>query len=423
MSSLADRIRSVVNHQSSVVSHPSTDDRRLSTDDCPPALSCLGGEWREGSFLVERRYESQARYGRETVGVISRRLAAAAGEAALVARNPSAAAPFVFFDLETTGLAGGAGTYAFLVGCARFDDDAFLVRQFVLVRHADEPGLLNAVSGELAQAGTLVSFNGKSFDAPLLELRHLFHRRPWTAGALAHLDLLHPARRFWSGDDHSLVALEHRLLGATRLHDVSGFEIPSRYFAFLRSGQAPLLVPVLEHNRLDLLSLAALTARLLELVRLGPAAAATAHEALALGRLYAESGRAFDAYQRALELCAPRDLVTRVESLRSLALLNRRCRQYADAARLWQQLANLPGCPAQVVREANEALAIHHEHRVGDLSQARTFALRSLPAGPPGPSGMSSSSRAARSVHHRLARLDRKLAAAQEDEAAPSFEI
>ena len=90
----------------------------------------------------------------------------------------------MFFDLETTGLSGGAGTLAFLVGCGWFDDDGgFVTRQFLLARHADERALLEAVAAELARAGALVSFNGKSFDAPLLETRYLFHRLDWSAAA------------------------------------------------------------------------------------------------------------------------------------------------------------------------------------------------------------------------------------------------
>src|SRR6185295_1010119 len=114
--------------------------------------------------------------------------------------------PLLFFDLETTGLSGGAGTYPFLVGFGWFDDDgAFLTRQFVLVRFADERSMLGAIAGEVSGAGALVSFNGRSFDAPLLETRYLYHRLAWAAGTLPHLDMLHVARRFWKRD---VVAIE-----------------------------------------------------------------------------------------------------------------------------------------------------------------------------------------------------------------------
>ncbi len=112
--------------------------------------------------------------------------------------------PFVFFDLETTGLSGGAGTLAFLVGCAWFEPDGgFRTRQFLLTRYADERSLLESVAAEFARAGALVSFNGKSFDAPLLETRYLFHRLPWAGAGMPHVDVLHPGASVLEGDGRS----------------------------------------------------------------------------------------------------------------------------------------------------------------------------------------------------------------------------
>jgi uncharacterized protein len=374
----------------------------------PSAVACLGGQWDDGSFLVERRFEPDAVYGRETVGALWTRLAAAEDEAPLVAGGQPARPPFLFFDLETTGLSGGAGTYAFLVGCASFDDDgAFVTRQFLLTRVADEKPLLAAVAGELARAGALVSFNGKSFDAPVLETRYLYHRLPWAGDRLPHVDVLHPARRFWRDEQEmascSLVSLERQILGARRIGDVPGIEIPARYFQFVRSGDARPLAAVLEHNRLDLLSLAGLTARLLHLVRRGPDAAKDAREALALGRVYARAGldaRAREAFQQAVDRASANGAI-RIDSLRSLALAWRRARQHEQAASCWRALLAAPACPRTVAREAADALAIHHEHRLRDLPSAKLFALRSLEW------GVRPASNAA--VQHRLARIQRKI--------------
>jgi uncharacterized protein YprB with RNaseH-like and TPR domain len=282
----------------------------------------LGGEWREdgGSrcFVVERRVEADGRCGRVRVGDLAAWHERAAAHAPMLTAGAPARPPFVFFDLETTGLSGGAGTYAFLVGCGRFaDGGAFLTRQYVLAAFGDERSMLETVARELARAEALVSFNGKSFDAPLLETRYLFHRLDWTAARLPHIDVLHPARRFWGatprerGDDDnascSLAALEHQVLGMRRVDDVRGFEIPGRYFQFVRSGDARPLAPVLEHNRLDLLSLAGLTARLMHLIAEGPDEAADAREALALARVYGRSGleaRAREAFERVVSMCA-----------------------------------------------------------------------------------------------------------------------
>ena len=386
-------------------------------------LSSLGGEWRDGVCVVERRYAPTVRHGRETVGAIAERLADAAAHASWFAGGAPARPPFVFLDLETTGLSGGAGTQAFLIGCAGFDaDGAFVVHQFVLATPADEERMLGRVALALQDAGALVTFNGKSFDSPLLETRYLFHRLSWVAGALPHVDVLHPARRFWGASgrgsqaglsaDCSLVALERQVLGARRSGDVPGFEIPSRYFAFVRSGDAGPLASVFEHNRLDLLTLAALASRLLHLARMGPAETTSAREALALGHVFARAGleaQARSAFERSLALCAaPRGAhdATRLAALRALALAWRRVRQFDRAADCWSELLQVRGCPPAWAREAAEALAIHHEHRVRDLPAARAFALRGLDEAL---APVVTAASWTRAVQHRLARIDRKL--------------
>ena len=161
----------------------------------------LGGESRQlggaTCFVVDGRRAPASPHGHTTVGVLARRLREAADDLPLLTGFP-VCAPLLFFDLETTGLSGGAGTYAFLVGCGWFDDDdAFVTRQFMLVRLAEERSLLTSVAAELSRAGALVSFNGKSFDRPLIETRYLYHRLAWTGATLPHLDMLHVARRFW----------------------------------------------------------------------------------------------------------------------------------------------------------------------------------------------------------------------------------
>lgn len=410
MSSLADRIRGIVGQNVTQGFSPASS-AALQACVTPDIERILGGEWRDAGgarcFLVERRIDSASRHGRDTIGTFADWVQEGTPDAVLFAGGAPAAAPFVFFDLETTGLNGGAGTHAFLVGCARFDADrSFVTTQFLLTRPAHERTLLDLVSGELGGAGALVSFNGKSFDAPMLETRYLFHRVDWSVAGMPHVDALHPARRFWPGDC-SLVALERQRLGVRRRGDVPQTEIPARYFQFVRSGDARPLAAVLEHNRLDLLTLAALTARLLRLVRLGPAAARDAREVYALGTTYARAGldvRARECFARAAAMSpAPPGAfdVVRLESLRALALAWRRAREFEKAAACWRQLLDTRGCPPAVHREAAEALAIHHEHRMRDLDAAKAFALRSL-IDEPRPTWT-------QAVQYRIARLERKM--------------
>ena len=426
MSSLADRIRGIVAPAGAArgvaQGFSPADAAGLKACATPDLERILGGAWREADggrcFIVDRRWDPSALHGRERIGALAERVDRAAGEAPLFTGGAPARPPFVFFDLETTGLSGGAGTLAFLVGCAWFEGDgSFVTRQFLLVRHADERMLLAAVAAELARAGALVSFNGKSFDAPLLEGRYLFHRLAWAGGRLPHIDVLHPARRFWKprvarpapqGEGCSLQALERQIVGARRDGDVPGFEIPGRYFQFVRSGDAAPLEAVLEHNRLDLLTLAALAARLLHMTQSGPDAMSDPREALALGCVYARGGlaaRARESYRRAIDRCrSPRGAYDpiRIDALRALALACRRQRRHEEAASCWRELVEMRGCPPPILCEATEALAIHHEHRARDLTAAKTFVLRGLETG----NGVGW----ANAARYRLARLDRKIA-------------
>lgn len=441
-SKLAERLRGIVGGAA-----PRREPVAAAATPAPAAASAeaaLGGSWSPrpsgACFVVERRFEPDSLHGRNEVGTLAATIAEALPSAGLLTGRPDAAPPLLFFDLETTGLSGGAGTYAFLIGCGWFDDDgAFTTRQYMLTRLADERTMLVGFTEELGRAGALVSFNGKTFDAPVLETRYSYHRLQWSGGDLPHLDMLHPARRFWGaprsvdaplservarGVHHSaflgvtvsasngqprdqasscsLGSLERRILGASRVGDVPGFEIPERYFQFLRSGDARPLAGVLEHNRLDLLSLAGVTARLLSLVHRDGAGVEHATEALALGRLYWQArleDRAEAAFRRALSIADAGWL--RAEALRALARAARRRRKYDEAAELWREVLHVPACPPEAAREAHEALAIYHEHRLRDLEQARSFALRILdePAG----------SAWADAVRHRLARIERKM--------------
>ncbi len=337
--------------------------------------------------------------------------------------------PLLFFDLETTGLSGGAGTLAFLVGCGFFDADGFQTRQFFLSGYEAERELLDALTALAGRFKGLVTFNGRTFDVPLIDTRYLFHRLASPFAELPHFDMLHPARKLWrrrgiaqpshrerwsggrpgEGASCALGALEEAILGVERVGDVPGFEIPSRYFNYLRTGDLGPLTAVFEHNRLDLLSLAALTAIAAQMADEGPGGASSPHEALAMGRMYARLGRGTEAdacFSRAAGLGdAPWvppsvEASIRADALRSLALERRRRRQYEAAADAWEQLLRA-GVDHASAQEARRALAIHHEHRDHDLAAARQLAEHAL-ASEQDPA-------AADALRHRLARLKRKL--------------
>jgi len=318
----------------------------------------------------------------------------------------------VFFDLETTGLSGGAGTLPFLAGCGWFEDGAFRVRQFFLTGPAGEHAMLDGLAAIFDDASLLVTYNGRTFDVPLMETRWAYHRRDCATDDLAHFDMLPTARRLWARRDEesgcSLGALERAILRFHRLSDVPGFEIPSRYFQFLRTGDPAAIAGVLSHNQHDLISLAGVLAHALRLVAEGPDACETAGEQLGLGRLYERAedlGRAAAAYERA---AASDDDEIAVHALAGLAVLMRREGRYDASADAWRRiLARAPaGRPHGVLeRRAVEALAIHHEHRARDLGSARQYAqsLRSAATG-----------RLAAQADHRLTRLNRKIVREEE---------
>ncbi len=336
----------------------------------------------------------------------------------------------VFIDLETTGLSGGAGTVAFLVGCGFFDLGAFQVRQFLLTSHSSERALLAAVADFFKDTELIVTYNGKSFDVPVMETRWLFHRLQMPLADVPHFDMVHPARRLWRPRAASkeldeggcrLATLERTLFNVNRVGDVGGFEIPARFFRFLRSGDPRPLEGVLEHNRLDLVSLAAVMARGVELARSGYLACRDCSEALALGRIYERAAlddrlrsrdgvmdHAASCYRRGAE---SRAADIRAEALYRLALWHRRERRFTEAAAIWREVVDLtePRGVRRMLgmrglrRFAAEALAVHHEHRDRDLDSARELALFALEEAEAG-------GRVADGVRHRLARLNRKIA-------------
>lgn len=399
-------------------------------EDYTRAALVLGGALIEKSdgavIVVDREYTADMLHGRTPIGEIVSIIQDGTDALQLMARAfPSAQGidhRILFFDLETTGLFGGAGTQAFLVGCAAIEGTSIRVRQFLLPGFEHERAVLSELQAWAGRHGALCTYNGRTFDVPLVETRFMFHRVPCPLDGVPHLDMLHAARRLWrqrplttgtpDPDDAScsLSVLEKHIAGLHRVGDVPGYEIPSRFFKFVRSGDARPLEAVLEHNRLDLISLAAVLARAIVLINHGPSAASTAQEAYGLARVYERGG----AYENAeASLLRTIDFARRVgaepevhgEALRRLAWIRRRHRRLQEAAQAWQELASLPRCAASLRREAAEALAIHHEHRSKDLDVARQHTLELL---------TDPDSNKAR-VRHRLARLDRKLA--RRDEA------
>jgi uncharacterized protein YprB with RNaseH-like and TPR domain len=172
------------------------------------------------------------------------------------------------FDTETTGLAGGTGTRAFMIGAADWIDGRFRIRQLTITRMAAETAMLRTFAGWLSEDSVLVSYNGKCYDAPLLATRYRLARLANPLHGLAHLDLLHPVRRRWKGvwENCRLATAERQLIGVVREDDLPGAEAPAAWLTYLRGGSAANLRRVAHHNAQDLKSLAGV---LIQLSHLG----------------------------------------------------------------------------------------------------------------------------------------------------------
>jgi hypothetical protein len=287
---------------------------------------------------------------------------------------------WIFLDVETTGLAGGTGTYAFLVGLGRLRPEGFCVRQYFLCDLAAERELLAQVAAQL-DGKLLVTYNGKLFDAPLLDTRFRLARRASPFEALPHLDLLYPARRLWKLrlGTARLLELERALLGHERDDDAPGELIPQLYFDFLQRGDERRLEAVFRHNADDLLTLAALAARLLTLAAAPEHTHEDSIELVGLGRLFEHADdpvRAALLYEQALADHLPADY-SRTARLR-LSFLYKRRRDYEAAVALWHELSDGRPSVDRIALIALEQLAMCYEHRLGEPEKAAEATRRAL---------------------------------------------
>ena len=280
---------------------------------------------------------------------------------------------FAFLDTETSGMAGGTGTYAFLVGAARFVDGKFTLQQFFLRDPSEEPAMLEALINFLAPCEGLVTFNGKSFDAPLLVTRYSLHRIPVPFKNYAHVDLLPLARRLWRDrlPSRALKYLEEHVLGFTRTSDeVPGYEIPWLYFDYLRTGDARPLGGVFYHNAMDVVAMAALLSHVSELLA-DPYGGRVEHglDFIALGKLYEDLGHWDEAarlFERGLE-----SGVTEADfgvAVKRLSILQKKRGDINQALRLWEEAAGKGHIYAHI------EMAKHYEHKMRDVKTAVEWA-------------------------------------------------
>ncbi len=314
-------------------------------------------------FETEKLYERHRRYGSfdisDLIDLPEDLLDALSGGAITKSRPDR----WAFLDTETTGLMGGSGTYAFLIGVGSIDAKGFRVRQFFMRDHGEERSQLRALTDYLSRFDVLITYNGKTFDQPLLETRYIMARAKHPFGRMEHLDLLFGARRLWKLrlENCRLSYLEHQILGVERHGDISGELIPHFYFEYVRTQRALSLVPIFHHNVMDIVTLACLTALVPQTFR-DPGRVEVRHGAdlLGLSRWLIAEGRGTEALalmRRAIEIGLPDGLLFR--TLLDIGLLEKKHKNEDAALAAFTEIAT---CRNPCRARAFEELAKYYEH-------------------------------------------------------------
>ena len=334
-----------------------------------------------GCFVIDRVYALDHRHGGDALADL---LGSRPAAGAAYVREPRLESldfrDFVFLDTETTGLAG-AGTLAFMVGVATFEprlggDDVFVVRQYFLRDHGDERAMLRQLDALLAARAGLITFNGRSFDVPLLDNRYLMNRLPSRLTDLPHIDLLLPARRLFRArlGSCALGALERNLLGLQRTQDdVPGALIPALYYQYLRTGEMGALTGVFYHNQMDVLSMVTLAARIFR--QLEASCCDDPIDQFSLARWQTDLGlreRAESTLRASLDGEMPFE--TYHEGLHRLAALLKAGGRRDEAVVVWQQIAHTSTHDIS----AHVELAKHYEWVERNAAEALAWTERAL---------------------------------------------
>src|SRR6202041_2289039 len=321
---------------------------------------------------------------------------------------------WLFLDTETTGLMGGTGTYPFLVGVAWWDAGGLEVEQFFMREHSEEHALLVTLAERMAERRVLVTFNGKSFDWPLLETRFRMTRKIAPPVPRAHLDFLHPARNLWRIRLGSvrLAGIEKHVLGWDCGGDLISAIIPQYYFDYLRGGSPEPLVQIFLHNQMDLRGLAGLASRILATLAEPDTQGPDGLELFGVSRICerrGETARARKHYAASIEAELPPE--TDRAARRSLARLAKRERDYPLALELWNSILG----NSREGLEAYEQLAIYYEHESGETARAAVLVRAAL-----GELRKSGRTGLISAVHHRQyqARFERRLVRLEHTEKA-----
>ena len=284
----------------------------------------------------------------------------------------------VFLDTETTGLAGGAGTYIFLVGVGYFEGDQFCVRQYFMRDYNEERALLSALNELLANFKAVVTYNGKTFDLPLMESRYIMSGMKMSLKDPYHFDLLYPARRLWKRrlENCSLSTVERDILGVIRDDDVPGHLIPEIYFRYLRTKNARAIKQVFEHNLQDIISLVALVSRMCFLVEDPLNNTEYGMDIFSIGKMFDEE-REYEQsthyYTEALKHNLAEEEA--LEILRLTSFAYKRQGKWKEAEKIWKEIIERS---REFIYYPYEELAKYYEHHLKDYQKAEMVVKEAL---------------------------------------------
>lgn len=361
------------------------------------------------TYLIEEDFPVSYIHGQVGLRIATtpQTIAEWAGNQNIANQNPET---MVFLDTETSGLAGGTGTFAFLVGVGRYTQDGFHLAQFFMRDPLEEPGLLLALEEFLAPCQTIVSFNGKAFDVPLLNTRYTMQGWKSPFKNLAHVDLLHLSRRLWRDrlPSRTLANLEVQILHASRTdEEIPGWMIPQLYFDYLREGDARPLKRVFYHNAMDVVSLAALLNHTSSLLEEPFAQNSNDYiDLAAVARLLEDLGhieKATQLYEACLQAELPEDIYN--DTLYRLSLLHKHNNNYSAAIPLWEQATSRNRIYAYA------ELAKYFEHRMQNLEIAHTWTSKALEYIDSTSYSSPENTQWKTEFQHRLERLQRKMSA------------
>lgn len=400
MESLSDRLKSLGFKVASTLP-------QVKKEDKPGFDQVIGGSRLTNSmgdfYLVEHIYQYGYRHGKVVFS------GAAASQqlknAARISDETSGLENLVFLDTETTGISGGSGTFAFLVGVGRFVETGFLLQQFIISDPQEESAMLLHLDNWIKPDDILVTFNGKTFDIPLLRTRYVLNRLPSTLSENLHLDMLHISRRLWRKtlESCALKDLEREILTLQRSEDeVPGWMVPEIYFDYLRTGETKLLTNVIYHNEQDVVSLAALFLHVSELFEKSiELEGVPGPELLALARIYTDIhvlDVAESLYRKSISLQINGS--DQSQANYNLGMLIKSKSGSQAAIMYWKTAAENGHFDACI------ELSMVYEHQVKDLVESRKWAEKALGLLDRNRVGSNSSVR--KDLLHRLSRIQQK---------------